>query len=131
MDLAYDLVKADMNGKGPFEAMQILESRIPSLKGRKFYGVFRVQPDGEEDYYACVAEIESEETAKKLETGVIPGGKYARRKIMNWENVICDGDLSRVNQEFTKSRDVDPNRFTIEFYRSHDELELMVPIRNV
>jgi len=45
-------VRADMKGKGPSEAMQILESRLPTLRGRKFHGNFRMLPDGEE-YYAC------------------------------------------------------------------------------
>lgn len=124
-------VKADMKGKGPSFAMEILESKLPTLKGRKFYGVFRVMPDGEEDYYACVARIESDDPDKmQLETGVIPGGKYARRKIINWERIIRDGQLPRVSQEFAHAHDVDPSRFSIEFYRSQDELQLFVPVRS-
>lgn len=41
-------VKADMKGKGPSAAMDLLESKLPTLKGRKFYGVFHETPDGEE-----------------------------------------------------------------------------------
>ena len=122
-------VKADMKGKGPSAAMELLESKLPTLKGRKFYGVFRVLPEGEE-YYACVERIEADDPSKmQLETGANPGGKYARRKIMNWEKLIREGQLPRVTQEFAQAHDFDPNRFTLEFYRSQAELQLFVPVR--
>jgi hypothetical protein len=122
-------VKAEMARGGPSAAMQTLESKLPTLKGRKFYGVFRVMPDGEE-YYACVAKTEADDPSKmRLETGVIPGGRYVRRKIMNWEKVIRDGQLPRMTQEFSQAHDADPSRFTIEFYRSQEELQLFVPLR--
>jgi hypothetical protein len=122
-------VKADMKEGGPSAAMETLESKLPTLKGRKFYGVFRVLPDGEE-YYACVAQIPADDPSKmKLQTGVIAGGKYARRKIMNWEKVIRDGQLPQVTREFFEANDADPSRFTIEFYRSQEELQLFVPLR--
>jgi hypothetical protein len=41
-------VRADMNGKGPSAAFEFLESKLPTLKGRKFYGTFRFTPNGEE-----------------------------------------------------------------------------------
>src|SRR5437667_8754145 len=46
-------VRADMKGKGPSAAFNRLESKLPTIKGRKFYGTFQPTPDGEE-YYACV-----------------------------------------------------------------------------
>ncbi len=78
-------VKADIKGKGPSAAYELLESRLPSLKGRKFYGTFQFKPDGEE-YYVCVARVDSDDPGKmQLETGVIPGGWYARSRLMDWE----------------------------------------------
>jgi len=56
-------VKADMKGKGPSAAFDLLESRLPSLKGRKFYGTFQPKPDGEE-YYTCVVRIDSNNPGK-------------------------------------------------------------------
>jgi hypothetical protein len=41
-------VRADMKGKGPSAAFDLLESKLLSLKGRKFYGTFQPTPDGEE-----------------------------------------------------------------------------------
>jgi hypothetical protein len=121
-------VRAHMKGKGPAEAMQILESKLPSLKGRKFYGTFRMLPGGEE-YYACVAQIATDDPKEmQLETGVIPGGIYARRKVLDWEKVINDGRLPAVFTEFARAHDVDHSRPSIEFYRSQDELQLFVPV---
>jgi len=129
-DIPVMRVRADMKGKGPSEAMQILESRLPTLRGRKFYGTFLMLPDGEE-YYACVARVESDDPLKmQLETGVIPGGKYARRKIMNWEKVIRDGQLPKLFHEFAIAHDTDPSRPSIEFYRSQNELQIYVPVRD-
>ena len=38
-------VRADMKGKGPSAAFRLLESKLPNLKGRKFYGTFQFTPD--------------------------------------------------------------------------------------
>lgn len=123
-------VRADMRGDGPAGAMQLLESKLPTLKGRKFYGCFRITQEGEE-YYACVARIESDSPERmRIETGIIPGGKYARLKIMNWEKIIRDGELPRISKEFAESHDADPERFTVEFYRSQHELQLLVPVKS-
>jgi hypothetical protein len=123
-------VKADMKGKGPSAAMDSLESKLPTLKGRKFYGVFHETPDGEE-YYACVARSDADDPGKmQLETGVIPGGMYARRKILDWEKKIRDGQLPQLYQELVKAHDIDPTRPSIEFYRSQTELQLFVPVRS-
>lgn len=125
-------VRADMKGKGakgPSEAMWRLESKLPTLKGRKFYGTFKETPDGEE-YFACVAKIDSDDPLKmQLETGVIPGGKYARRKVLEWEKVIRDGQLPRIFQEMIKSNDADSTRPSIEYYRSQTELLLYLPVK--
>jgi hypothetical protein len=67
---------ASMNGpEGAGLAFDRLESRLPSLKGRKFYGTLL---NGE--YRACVAtEAQDAPAAMGLETWIIPGGAYARR----------------------------------------------------
>jgi hypothetical protein len=123
-------VKADMKGNGPGEAMRILESKLPSLKGRKFYGCYRVDHNQVEEYYACVARIDSDQPERmQLETWDVPGGRYVRRKIMNWEKVIRDGELPQLAREFAQAHDTDPDRFTIEYYRSHEELHLLIPLR--
>jgi hypothetical protein len=74
-DIQVMRVRADMKGNGPSAAFDLLESRLATIKGRKFYGVFRLLPNGEEEYYACVEISETDNPEKmSLETGTIPGG---------------------------------------------------------
>jgi hypothetical protein len=121
-------VKADMKGKGPSVAFDLLESKLPFLKGRKFYGTFQPKPDGEE-YYACVVRIDSDDPVKmQLETGVIPGGCYVRRKLMDWEKNLSK--LPSLFGEMARTHDVDPKRPSLEFYRSQAELHLFLPVRS-
>jgi hypothetical protein len=124
-------VKADMKGKGPSAAFELLESKLPTLKGRKFYGSFRDTPNGEE-YYACVVLVDTDDPAEmQLETGVIPGGMYVRRKIPDWEKAIRNGQLPHLFRELMQAYagDIDPTRPQLEFYRGQDELQLLVPVR--
>lgn len=121
-------VRANMKGKGPAEAMQVLEAKLPSIKGRKFYGIFRVLPDGEE-YYACVERTPLDDpTTLGLEVGIVPGGLYVRRKVLDWERVIAEGKLGGIFQEMVKRYRIDSGRPEIEFYRSMTELHLLVPV---
>lgn len=124
-------VRANMKGKGPPEAFTLLESKLATLKGRKFYGTFRMNPEGEE-YWACVARIEEDDPkAMQLETGIIPGGWYARKKIQNWEKVVREGKLPAMFKELIKSNadNIDESRPSVEFYRSRDELLAMMPVK--
>src|SRR6266566_2460555 len=90
--------------------------------------VLRVKADGEE-YYACVARIDSDEPGKmQLETGVIPGGWYAHRKLMDWEKNLSK--LPSLFEEMARTLDGDPERLSLEFYRSQAELHLFLPVRN-
>jgi len=121
-------VRADMKGEGPAGAMRQLESRLPSLKGRKFYGVFRLREDGEE-YFACVERAPQDDPAAMgLEVGTIPGGTYVRRKVMEWERVIAEGRLGDHFRELAQTYPFDPSRPEIEYYRSMEELHLLLPV---
>jgi len=120
-------VRADMKGKGPSAAFNLLESKLPTIKGRKFYGTFQPGPDGEE-YYACVARVDSDDPEKmQLEIGTIPGGWYARRRFPDWEQNLSK--LPDTFEEMARAHDVDPTRPSIEFYRSQAELLLFLPVR--
>lgn len=119
-------VRADFRGGGPAVAFRILESHLPSLKGRRFYGTFRETAAGEE-YFACVQKIATDDPAEwKLEEGVIPGGLYARRRFPDWEKNI--GLLPSTFAELIRLHIRDPTRPSIEFYRSHSELHLLLPV---
>ncbi len=121
-------VRAYMKGKGPSAAFNLLESKLLTLKGRKFYGTFQPTPDGEE-YYACVARIDSDDPEKmQLETGLIPGGWYARSKPLDWEKNLSK--LPSLFEEMAHTHDVDPKRPSLEFYRSQAEMHLYLPVRS-
>ena len=128
-DIQVMRVRADMKGNGPSAAFDLLESRLATIKGRKFYGVFRLLPNGEEEYYACVEISETDDPEKlSLETGTIPGGLYVRRKVMNWEQVIRNGQLPSIINDLASGKEIDTQRPTIEYYRSNVELQLLVPV---
>lgn len=121
-------VRADMKGKGPSAAFDLLESKLPTLKGRKFYGTFQFTPDGEE-YYACVLRIDSDDPEKMgLETGVIPSGWYARSKLVDWPKNLSK--LPIIFGEMKRTNDVDPSRPSLEFYRSQEEMQLFLPVKS-
>jgi hypothetical protein len=121
-------VRADMKGKGPSAAFDLLESKLPTLKGRKFYGTFQFTPDGEE-YYACVLRIDSDDPEKmELEPGVIPSGWYARSKLVDWPKNLSK--LPIIFGEMKRTNDVDPSRPSLEFYRSQEEMQLFLPVKS-
>ncbi len=125
-------VRADMKGKGPPAAFGLLESRLPTLRGRRFYAAIQPSPDGGEEYWACVARVDADDPAKmQLETGVIPGGWYARRKVLDWEKVVDEGRLPAMFDDMVRAEEAnfDPSRPSVEFYRSQEELLLMVPVK--
>lgn len=117
-----------MKGKGPSAAFSLLESKLPTIKGRKFYGTFQFTHQGEE-YYACVVRIDSDDPERmQLETAAIPGGWYARSKLMDWEKNLSK--LLGFFEEMAHTHDVDPKRPSLEFYRSQAELQLFLPVRS-
>lgn len=105
------------------EAFKALEARLSSLRGRKFYGV--VVGD---EYRACVA-IDSSDDPRALPypTWILPGGKYVRRRILDWEEHL---DLiGPTFKALLRRPGVDASRPCIEFYSSRRELLVMVPVR--
>jgi hypothetical protein len=121
-------VRADMKGSGPAGAMRLLESKLPSLKGRKFYGAFRLLEDGEE-YFACVERLAEDDPARiDVDLGVLPGGLFVRRKLTDWEKIIASGKLGAHFEELIRTHEFDVSRPEIEFYRSMSELHLLLPV---
>ena len=115
-------VEAVDGPSGAPAAFEELERRLGGPKGRRFYGTF----DGAR-YRACVIPKDSgEPAALGLETGTVPGGLFARRKLVDWV-----GQEHRIGAEFdamVAERSWDETRPSIEFYRSLRELILYLPI---
>lgn len=123
-------VLADMKRGGPAAAMQKLETKLSSLRGRKFYGVFRVLPEGEE-YFACVEKAAGDDPrAMGLDEGRIPGGLYIRRKVFDWSKVIAAGKLPSASRDMVHHYDVDESRPEVEYYRSATELHVLIPVQS-
>ena len=121
-DLDVMYVEADDGLNGGPAAFEELERRLDGLRGRRFYGTF----DGER-YRACVAQRDAgEPAALGVEAWTIPGGRYARRKLVDWV-----GQEHRIGAEFdamVAEHSWDETRPSIEFYRSLREMVLYLPI---
>jgi len=108
--------------QGAGEAFDRLEARLPSLKGRKFYGTML---NGE--YRACVAlETQDAPAAMGLETWTIPGGAYARRKLEGWSERLAE--IGQIFGALAAEYPRDPARPNIEFYRSQKQLLLFMAV---
>jgi hypothetical protein len=118
-------VESDIGTAGASDAFDRLEACFPTLRGRKFYGTFQ-RPAG--PYRACTA-IETGDDAATLglKTWVIPGGKYSRRKLLDWQ--ARTPEIGESFQSMAKEGDCDSSRPSIEFYRSKKELVLFLPIK--
>jgi len=109
---------------GAAKAFDTLEAAFKSLKGRKFYGTFQ-PPAG--PYRACVVIEPSDDVAALgFPRWTIPGGKYNRGKVANWEQ--NRPEIGKTFQRMSEENERDGNRPSIEFYRSQRELVLFLPI---
>lgn len=116
-------VTAEGGVAGGRVAFEWLESRLPGMRGRRFYGV--MHRDG--TYRACVVRAEGDDPgAMGLETDVLPGGAYARTTIPDWEERVAE--IATTFDALAAGRSVDPERPSIEFYRSQKELVLFLPV---
>ena len=103
-------------------AFETLEGKLTTLRGRRFYGVV---VSGQ--YRACVA-IRPDDYADALPhpTWIIPGGKFARRKLAHWEQ--HRHLIGQTMLQMRERADFDNSRYCIEYYRSQRELLLMAPV---
>jgi hypothetical protein len=97
---------------------------VVDLHGRHFYGAF--DPVAE-DYRACVEVREGDELAPGLESGTLPGGCYLRARLRG----DPPGIYARIGptfEELTRHTKPDETRPSLEWYRRHDEIDLLLPI---
>ncbi|MGF1613419.1 MAG: hypothetical protein ACFCVA_05770 [Gammaproteobacteria bacterium] len=104
------------------QSFAALEAKLSLLKGRKCFGVLL-----DDEYRACASILDRDRSAELPHpTWTIPGGKYARIRIPDWQK-----NTNRIGAAFDElySRpDVDYARPALEHYRSQEELFVMVPI---
>lgn len=118
--------RADSFPEGIEAAWNTLESKLTSLKGRKFYGLTVCEGDGLA-YFAGVEAADDEEVARLgLTTMAIKGGRYAKAKLTDWQN--HKDEIGRTFDRLMQDYDMDPNGASVEFYRSQSELHLLIPL---
>ena len=122
-DIKTMCVRADGGPVTAKAAFYKLESKLESLRGRKFYGAIC---DGV--YRACV-ELMGGDDPEKLgfETCIIPRGKYVQEKILDRVHHIAN--IGPTFDKMTNQHEEDTQRPRLEFYKSQKELLLFLPIK--
>jgi hypothetical protein len=123
-DIGVMYVESTNGAEGAREAFDNLEKHLRGAKGRKFYGTYDPATNV---YRACVAFQPGDETVE-LQRWAIPGGKYSRRKLDNWTERIPEIGQTFMEMSDEAGQRYDASRPSIEFYRSHDEVILLLPL---
>jgi hypothetical protein len=126
-DLSLIVVRAENDCEPDIKAAwRALESKLSSLKGRKFYGVCQRETCGMV-YYAGLEPLSTDEVnLLGLPTLSIRGGKYARVKLSDWPKHT--DQISPIFGQLEKTFRTDLERPVLEHYRSHSEMHLLAPL---
>jgi hypothetical protein len=97
---------------------------VVTLRGRHFYGAYDPVAD---DCRACVDVREGDDLVAELESGTLPGGRYLRARLR--------GDPPEIYERIKPAFDAlmqeaaaDETRPSLEHYRRHDQIDLLLPI---
>ena len=127
-DIPVMCVVAEGGAAGARAAFDRIEAKLPSLRGRKFYGAYFPERN---EYRACVTLEAGEDPARYgFERWVVPGGLYAREKMKDWMSRIPDIGKAFIAMADRERSRHDKIRPSLEFYRSQDELILLLPVRS-
>jgi len=100
-----------------------LEAAV-ALRGRRFYGAYDPVAD---DYRACVEVREGDAVVPDLESGTLPGGRYLRARLRGDPPDLYER-IRPTFDELVQQAKPDENRPSLEHYRRHDEIDLLLPI---
>ncbi len=125
-DIRLIVSRADEFPSGVQAAWDRLESKLSSLRGRKFYGVSRCEGSQLAYFAGVVPTGEGEVQALGLPTMTIKGGKYARAKLLDWTN--HKDQIGQIFGELMRDFPMDPDGYALEYYRSQSELHLLIPM---
>lgn len=104
---------------------ETLEAAV-GLRGRKFFGAF---DPGSREYRVCVQRRDGDDPdALGLSVGTLPGGRFARLRLEGEPPAVYEriGPLARA---LAARADADHERPSIEYYRRHDVIDLLQPLR--
>src|SRR5439155_12813707 len=110
------------------EAIQQAWARFEAavgLKGRRFFGSF----DNSSREYRVCTELKEADDPRSLgcEAGTLPGGAYLRARLQGEPPAVYDQIPAAVG-ELLKRSVSDESRPTIEFYRSRNVIDVLLPI---
>jgi hypothetical protein len=97
---------------------------VVALRGRHFYGAYDPIAD---DYRACVEVREGDEPVPCLESGSLPGGRYLRARLRGDPPAVYEL-IGPTFDELTRQAKPDESRPSLEWYRRHDEIDLLLPV---
>lgn len=120
------VARAESFPEGVADAFARVEGCLPTLKGRKFYGVVWEGAQGVEYFAGVAAADETEAAVLGLPSMVIEAGLWARSRLDDWEGTVSRIPL--VVDMLIDRHGLDPSRPVLEFYKSRDELEILVPM---
>jgi hypothetical protein len=122
IDVMFIRTNDDVAEFGP--AWQRLEELV-GTRGRKFFGAFYPR---EKEYRVCVQLKEGDEPdAFGLESGTLPGGRYLRQRLRGEPPEVYER-IKPTFDELVRASSPDEARPSIEFYRRHDEIDLLLPL---
>ena len=95
------------------------------LRGRKFFGAF----DPATGTYSVCAVLRAgdDPAAFGAERGTLPGGRYACVRLHGEPPEVYD-HIGPTAQRLAQRRDADRTRPTLEYYRRHDVIDVLVPV---
>lgn len=99
--------------------------QLVGLRGRKFYGLVDVAAN--EYLLATVPREDDPPGAWGLEPFELPGGHYLCT-VLRGEPPELYSRIGSTMQELASLTTVDKERYLVEFYKRHDEIELWVPV---
>ena len=114
---------------GNREAFNAIEAHLKTMRGRKFYGLVYESEKGI-DYHAGLVPDHEIEERKFASLGFaiteVAGGRCARFKMLGWSSQL--DQIGPAIGAMIAEHGIDPSRPQMEFYRSFNELHLLVPI---
>ena len=122
-EIAVQFVRAEDGIPGVRQAWDALEA-VVDLRSRHFYGAFY---PGANEYRACVEVRDGDELVDGLESGTLPGGRYLRARLQGDPPGVYER-IGPTFDEMAREHASDESRPGLEYYRRHDEIELLLPI---
>jgi hypothetical protein len=95
------------------------------LRGRKFYGAF--DPVAKTYSVCAVLRPDDDPAVFGAERGTLPGGRYVCVRLLGEPPAVYE-QIGPTAQRLAQRPDADATRPTLEYYRRHDVIDVLVPV---